>query len=151
MVAMAISMICSKLILKKIATMLWISAILVGVFGGLTIYFDSELFIKIKPTILYTFFAITLLVGYAKGKPLIKILMEAGFPPIKDIAWMKMSRNWGLYFAFSAILNEILWRNLSNADWISAKIWVFMPMSFIFAMSQMPIIMKHQIEEVEED
>jgi intracellular septation protein len=151
MVAMAISMICSKLILKKIATMLWISAVLVGVFGGLTIYFDSELFIKIKPTILYTFFAITLLVGYAKGKPLIKTLMEAGFPPIKDIAWMKMSRNWGLYFAFSAILNEILWRNLSNADWISAKIWVFMPMSFIFAMSQMPIIMKHQIEEVEED
>ena len=144
MVAMAISMICSKLILKKIATMLWISAILVGVF-------DSELFIKIKPTILYTFFAITLLVGYAKGKPLIKTLMEAGFPPIEDIAWMKMSRNWGLYFAFSAILNEILWRNLSNADWISAKIWVFMPMSFIFAMSQMPIIMKHQIEEVEED
>ena len=105
MVAMSISMICSKLILKKIATMLWISAVLVGVFGGRTIYFDSELFIKIKPTILYTFFAITLLVGYAKGKPLIKTLMEAGFPPIKDIAWMKMSRNWGLYFAFSAILN----------------------------------------------
>lgn len=151
MVAMAISMICSKIFLKKIAVMLWVSAALVGIFGGLTIYFDSEIFIKIKPTILYSFFAIVLLGGYAMGKPFMKTLMEAGFPPVEEIAWMKMSRNWGLYFVFSAVLNEILWRNLSNADWISAKIWVFMPMSFIFAMSQMPIIMKHQIEDVEED
>ncbi|MDG1995005.1 MAG: septation protein A [Emcibacteraceae bacterium] len=151
MVAMAVSMVCSKIFLKKIAMMLWISAVLVGVFGGLTIYFDSEIFIKIKPTILYTFFALVLLVGYAMGKPFMKTLMEAGFPPIEDIAWMKMSRNWGLYFLFSAILNEILWRNLSNADWLAAKIWVFMPMSFIFAMAQMPIIMKHQIEEPKDD
>ncbi|MDG1438946.1 MAG: septation protein A [Emcibacteraceae bacterium] len=151
MVAMAVAMVCSKIFLKKIAMMLWISAVLVGVFGGLTIYFDSEIFIKIKPTILYTFFALVLLVGYAMGKPFMKTLMEAGFPPIEDIAWMKMSRNWGLYFLFSAILNEILWRNLSNADWLAAKIWVFMPMSFIFAMAQMPIIMKHQIEEPKDD
>lgn len=151
MVAMAVSMICSKIFLKKIAMMLWISAVLVGVFGGLTIYFDSEIFIKIKPTILYTFFALVLLVGYAMGKPFMKTLMQAGFPPIEDIAWMKMSRNWGLYFLFGAVLNEILWRNLSNADWLAAKIWVFMPMSFIFAMAQMPIIMKHQIEEPKDD
>ena len=151
MVAMAISMVCSKIFLKKITMMLWISAVLVGVFGGLTIYFDSEIFIKIKPTILYTFFSITLLGGYAMGKPFMKTLMEAGFPPLEDIAWMKMSRNWGLYFLFGAVLNEILWRNLSNADWLAAKIWVFMPTSFIFAMAQMPIIMKHQIEEPEED
>lgn len=151
MVAMAISMVCSKIFLKKIAMMLWISAALVGVFGGLTIYFDSELFIKIKPTILYSFFALTLLGGYATGRPFLKNLMEAGFPPIEEIAWMKMSRNWGLFFVCCAILNEILWRNLSNADWILAKAWVFMPLSFIFAMAQMPIIMKHQIEEEAED
>ncbi|MDG1708947.1 MAG: septation protein A [Emcibacteraceae bacterium] len=151
MVAMAISMVCSKIFLKKVAVMLWVSAALVGVFGGLTIYFDSEIFIKIKPTILYTFFALTLLGGYAMGKPFMKSLMEAGFPPIADIAWMKMSRNWGLYFLFSAVLNEVLWRNLSNADWIAAKMWVFMPMSFIFAMAQMPIIMKHQLEEPKDD
>ncbi len=149
MVAMAISMVASKILLKKIAVMLWISAGLVGVFGGLTVYFDSEIFIKIKPTILYTLFAITLLGGVAFGKPLLKNLMEAGMPPIEEIAWMKMSRNWGLFFICCAILNEVLWRNLSNADWISAKIWVFMPLSFVFAFAQMPIIMKHQIEEDE--
>lgn len=149
MVAMAISMVCSKIFLKKIAMMLWISAGLVGVFGGLTIYFDSEIFIKIKPTILYTFFATTLLGGYAMGKPLLKNLMEAGFPPLEQIAWMKMSRNWGIFFIASAVLNEILWRNLSNADWIAAKLWIFMPLSFVFAMAQMPIIMKHQIPEEE--
>ncbi|MBL4601711.1 MAG: septation protein IspZ [Emcibacteraceae bacterium] len=150
-VAMAVSMICSKIILKKITMMLWISAGLVSVFGGLTIYFDSEIFIKIKPIILYTFFAITLLGGYAVGKPFIKNLMEAGFPPIEDIAWMKMSRNWGFYFIVCAILNEVLWRNLSNADWISAKIWIFMPMSFVFAIAQMPIVLKYQIEEEGEE
>lgn len=147
MIAMAISMVCSKIILKKVATMLWISAGLVAIFGGLTIYFDNELFIKLKPTILYTLFGITLMGGYFAGKPLLKNLMEAGFPPIEEIAWMKMSRNWALFFFGSAILNEILWRNLSNADWIAAKIWVFMPLSFIFAMAQMPIVLKHQIEE----
>ena len=147
MIAMAISMVCSKIIFKKIAMMLWVSAGLVCVFGGLTIYFDSEIFIKIKPTILYSLFSATLLGGYFMGKPFIKNLMEAGFPPIEEIAWMKMSRNWGLFFLGSAILNELLWRNLSNADWIAAKLWVFMPLSFIFAMAQMPIVMKHQIEE----
>lgn len=147
MIAMAISMVCSKIFLKKIAAMLWISAALVAIFGGLTIYFDNELFIKLKPTILYTLFGGTLIGGVLAGKPLLRNLMEAGFPPIEEIAWIKMSRNWGLFFFGCAILNEILWRNLSNADWIAAKIWVFMPLSFIFAMAQMPIVLKHQIEE----
>jgi intracellular septation protein len=151
MVAMAISMVASKILLKKVALMLWISAGLVAIFGGLSIYFESEIFIKIKPTILYSLFAITLLGGCFFGKPFLKNLMEAGMPPIEEIAWMKMSRNWGLFFIGCAILNEILWRNLSNADWISAKIWVFMPLSFIFAFAQMPIVLKHQIEEDAED
>ncbi len=147
MVAMAISMIFSKILLKKITIMLWISAGLVAIFGGLTIYFDNEIFIKIKPTILYTLFSLTLLGGYAFGKPFIKNLMEAGFPPMAEIAWMKMSRNWGLFFIGCALLNEYVWRNYSNEDWISAKIWVFMPLSFVFAMAQMPLVMKHQIDE----
>lgn len=147
MVAMAISMILSKILLKKIAVMLWVSAGLVGIFGGLTIYFDSEIFIKIKPTILYTLFAATLLGGYSVGKPFMKNLMEAGMPPIEEIAWLKISRNWGIYFICCAILNEIVWRNFTNAEWIAAKIWIFMPLSFVFALAQMPIIMKHQIEE----
>ncbi|MBT5384502.1 MAG: septation protein IspZ [Kordiimonadaceae bacterium] len=151
MIAMPISMICSKIFLKKIAPMLWISAGFISVLGGLTIYFDSEIFIKIKPTIVYLLFSSILLGGYAYGKPFIKTLFEAGLPPIKEIAWLKISRNWGIYFIFAAMLNEYIWRNYSNADWLWAKIWVFMPLSLIFAMSQMPLIMKHVIEEEVED
>ena len=147
MVVMPISMICSKIFLKKIALMLWITAGFVGVFGGLTIYFDSEIFIKIKPTIIYSLFGTILLGGYAAGKPFIKNLFEAGLPSVEEIAWMKMSRNWGLYFLASAMLNEYIWRNYSNEEWLWSKIWVFMPLSFVFAMAQMPIIMKHVIEE----
>ena len=148
-VAMAISMICAKLFLKKITPMLWVSAALVIIFGGLAIYFNSEIFIKLKPTILYGLFALTLLGGYAAGKPFIKNLMEAGFPPLEEIAWMKMSRNWGLYFIGCALLNEYIWRNYTNAEWIASKLWLFMPLSFVFALAQMPIIMKHQIDEDE--
>lgn len=151
MVAFAISMICSKVFLKKISTMVWVSGAFVAIFGGLTIYFENEFFIKIKPTILYTMFAATLLGGVAFGKPFLKNLMEAGMPPIEEIAWIKMSRNWGLFFIGCAILNEILWRSFSFDQWILMKAWVFMPLSFIFAFAQMPIVLKHQIEEEGED
>ncbi|MBT5074625.1 MAG: septation protein IspZ [Kordiimonadaceae bacterium] len=151
MCAFAVSMICSKIILKNISKMLWVSGILIGFFGGLTIYFNDPTFIKIKPTILYSLFSAILLSGYMMGKPFLKNVMAVGFPPLEDIAWMKMSRNWGLYFIGCAILNEILWRNFTMSEWIAMKGYIFMPLSFVFALAQMPIIMKHQLEETTED
>lgn len=150
MVAMVISMVFAKILLKRVTPMLWASGILVGIFGALAIYFDDIIFMKIKPTILYSMFAFLLLGGVYKGKYFIKNLMEVGFPPVEEIAWMKMSRNWGLFFLGCAILNEILWRNFSFDEWLKMKIWVFIPLSFIFALAQMPIIMKHQLDEVDE-
>jgi|TARA_R110002096_G_scaffold436096_2_gene667427 intracellular septation protein len=150
-VAMIISMICSKIFLKKITAMLWASSVLVGLFGGLAIYFDNEIFIKLKPTILYGLFSILLLGGVLTGRAFIRNVLEAGFPPMEDIAWMKMSRNWGLYFLGCALLNEYIWRNYSFEDWLWAKLWVFIPLSFVFAMAQMPIITKHLLEEENEE
>lgn len=151
MVAMLISIIASKKILGEVSLMLKISAGLVAFFGGLTIYFNDPAFIQIKPTILYSLFALTLLGGCLFKKSLLRNVMEAGFPPLEDIAWFKMSRNWGLFFIGCALLNEYIRLNYSFSDWIAAKAWIFMPLSFVFMFTQMPLIMKHAIEEEKSD
>ena len=149
MVVMIVAMIAAKVLLKEISLMMWISVGLVVVFGSATIYFEDETFIKLKPTILYSLFAATLLLGTALKKPFIRTVMEAGFPPMEDIAWDKMNFRWGLFFVFCALLNEYVWRNYDTDTWIAAKLWLFMPLSFVFALSQLPLIMKYQMGEPE--
>lgn len=149
MVVMILAMIASKVLLKEISLMMWISVGLVVVFGSLTIYFEDETFIKIKPTILYSLFAAALLLGSALRKPFIRNVMEAGFPPMEDIAWHKMNLRWGLFFVFLAVLNEYIWRNFDTDFWLKSKLWLFLPLSFVFALAQFPLIMKYQIPEEE--
>ncbi|MCC3861959.1 inner membrane-spanning protein YciB [Pseudemcibacter aquimaris] len=147
MIAMAISLIASKIYLGKISRMLLASGALVGFFGALSIYFDDEFFMKIKPTVLYGIFATVLLGGVLGKKAFLKNVFKMGLPPMKDEGWLILSRNWGIYFLICAILNEIIWRNFSFADWLWAKLWLFIPLSFVFAFTQVPVMMKHQIEE----
>lgn len=141
--AMVVSMIASKVVFKKIGMMLWVSGGLVGILGGATIYFHSEIFIKLKPTILYSFFAAALLGGLAFGKFFLKNVFEAGFPPMPDEAWKKLSFRFGLFYIFNAVLNEIIHRNFAFDTWIATKIWLFMPLSLLFMMAQMPMLMKY--------
>ncbi|PCI43766.1 MAG: septation protein A [Alphaproteobacteria bacterium] len=148
MVAMVVSMIASKLVFKKIGLILWISGGLVGILGGATIYFHNEIFIKLKPTILYSFFAAALLGGLAFGKFFLKNVFEAGFPPMPDEAWKKLSFRFGLFYIFNAVLNEIIHRNFDFDTWIATKLWLFMPLSLLFMMAQMPMLMKYM--DVEE-
>jgi len=143
MAAMVVSMIASKLVFKKIGLILWISGGLVGLLGGATIYFHNDLFIKLKPTILYGFFAAALLGGLAFGKFFLKNVFEAGFPPMPDEAWKKLSFRFGLFYIFNAILNEVIHRNFDFDTWIATKLWLFMPMSILFMMAQMPMLMKY--------
>lgn len=147
--AMALSMIASKIIFKKIGMMLWVSGGLVGIMGGATIYFHNDIFIKLKPTILYGFFAIALLGGLAFGKSFLKNIFEAGFPPLPDDAWKTLSFRFGIFYIFNALLNEIIHRNFDFDTWIASKIWLFMPMSLLFMMAQMPMLMKYM--DVEEE
>ncbi|MBL4802460.1 MAG: septation protein IspZ, partial [Emcibacter sp.] len=149
MAAMVGSMIASKIVFKKIGLILWISGGLVGILGGATIYFHNDLFIKLKPTILYSFFAIALLGGLAFGKFFLKNVFEAGFPPMPDDAWKKLSFRFGLFYIFNAVLNEVIHRNFAFDTWIATKLWVFMPMGLLFMMAQMPMLMKYM--DVEED
>ena len=143
MAAMVLSMIASRFIFGKIGLILWISGGLVGVMGGATIYFHNELFIKLKPTILYGFFAIALLGGAVFGKYFLKNVFEAGFPPLPDKAWKKLSVRFGIFYIFNAILNEVIHRNFAFDTWIATKLWLFMPLSLLFMMAQMPMLMKY--------
>ncbi|PCI32912.1 MAG: septation protein A [Alphaproteobacteria bacterium] len=147
--AMVISMIASKLVFKKIGLILWISGGLVGILGGATIYFHNELFIKLKPTILYSFFAAALLGGLAFGKFFLKNVFEAGFPPLPDEAWKTLTFRFGLFYVFNAVLNEVIHRNFEFDIWIATKLWLFMPLSLLFMMAQMPMLMKYM--DVEEE
>lgn len=149
MAAMVLSMIASKIVFKKIGLILWISGGLVGVMGAATLYFHNDLFIKLKPTILYGFFALALLGGMYFKKYFLRNVFESGFPPMPEEAWRILTLRFGLFYIFNAILNEVIHRNFALETWIATKLWLFMPMSLLFMMAQMPMLMKYM--DVEED
>ena len=133
----------SKWRLGKISPMLWLSTALIVGFGTLTIYFADEFYVQLKPTIIYLLFGIALLVGYWRGKALLQMLLEAAFEGLSQEGWLKLSRNWGLFFLFFAALNETLRMTLSFGDWLAAKLWVFLPLTFMFTFTQLPMLLRH--------
>ena len=139
LVALAVS----KLRLGKISPMLWLSTVMIVGFGALTMFFADPVFVQLKPTIIYTGFGVLLLGGWLRGKALLRILLETAFEGLSEEGWFKLSRNWGVFFLFLAILNEVLRQYLSFGDWLAAKLWVFMPLSFLFTFTQLPMLMKH--------
>ncbi|MEZ5689473.1 MAG: inner membrane-spanning protein YciB [Caenibius sp.] len=143
MVAAVGALVLSKWRLGKVSPMLWLSTLLIVGFGGLTILLHDPFWVQVKPTAIYVLFAIALLVGYARGKALLKTLLQAAFEGLDDAGWLILSRNWGLFFIFLAALNEGLRQWLSFGDWLAAKIWVFMPLSFLFTFSQIPMLLRH--------
>ena len=143
MVAAVIALISSRALLGKISPMLWFSTALIVGFGALTIFFGDPTFVQIKPTIIYALMGAALIVGFFMGRALLQILLEAAFEGVDEQGWLKLSRNWGIFFLFLAGLNEILRSQLSFESWLWAKFWVFMPLSFLFTFSQIPLLMKH--------
>ena len=133
----------SKWRLGKISPMLWLSTVLIVGFGALTIFFADPVFVQMKPTIIYVAFGVLLLGGWYKGKALLKYLLEAAFEGLSHEGWLKLSRNWGVFFLFLAALNEGLRQYLDFGDWLAAKLWVFMPLSFLFTFTQIPMLLKH--------
>lgn len=146
MVAIAIAVIVSKVKLGKVSPMLWLSAILVLFFGSLTIYFHDKRFIQIKPTIIYSFFAILLFAGLARGKPLLKYLLQAAYDGLSEEGWRKLSRNWALFFIALAIANEAMRATLSFDAWLSVKVWGVTLLSFLFAAANVPMLMRHGLQ-----
>ena len=143
MAVMPIAMFASWKINGRVSPVLWFSGIMVLIFGGLTIYLQDERFIKIKPTVLFTFFSIVLLIGLRRKKAFLKYLFEGAFPPMNERGWYLLTRNYALFMLFKAGLNEAVWRNFSTDTWVSVKVWGFTALTFLFILTQVPMMMRH--------
>lgn len=143
MIAISLAVLISKVKLGRVSLMLWLSAVLVVFFGALTIYFHDQRFIQIKPTIIYAFFAVMLFGGLLRGKPLLKYMLEAAYDGLSQEGWMKLSRNWALFFVAMAIANEIMRAALSFDMWLTVKVYGVTIVSFLFAAANIPMLMKY--------
>lgn len=143
MLATVIALIVSRVKLGSISPMLWISGALVLVFGGLTIYFHDPKFIQMKPTFVYAVCAAILGFGLMTGRPLLEQLLGTAYPGLSQLGWHKVTRNWTLFFLGMAVLNELVWRNTSFDFWTAFKLWGAIPMTFAFALANVPMMLKH--------
>ena len=146
MIATVIAVLFSYILEKKIPIMPTVGAGIVLIFGGLTIYFDNEVFIKMKPTIINLVFAVILYGGMLIRKPFLKILLGAALK-LEEEGWKILTYRWIGFFIALAILNEIVWRTQSTDIWVNFKVFAILPITFIFTMTQFPLIKKYQIED----
>ena len=131
---------------KKIPMVPLTSGIIITLFGGLTLYFDNKVFFYMKPTIVNLLFAAVLFFGkYFTRKPLLKIFFQNALN-LEDEGWKKLNYRWMCFFIFVAILNEIVWRTQSEVFWVNFKVWGLLPISFLFAASQVPLINKYKLK-----
>ena len=145
MVATVLSLVISKIVFHHLPMMPFVSGIVVLVFGSLSIWLQDETFIKMKPTIVNTLFGVVLLGGLRFGRSLLGYVFNAAFQ-LDDEGWRKLTLRWGIFFLFLAVLNEVVWRNFSDAAWVNFKVWGTMPITIIFTLAQMPLIMRHTVE-----
>ncbi len=146
MAATAIALAVSWILTRKLPMMPLISGIVVLVFGALTLWLQNDTFIKVKPTIVNALFGVILLGGLYFGKSLLGYVLHAAFN-LTDEGWYKLTFRWGVFFLFLAVLNEVTWRNFSTDFWVAFKVWGTMPITLIFTMAQLPLIIRYSIED----
>ena len=132
---------------KKVSMMLLMGGIIITLFGGLALYFDNKIFFYMKPTVISLLFAGALFLGklFTK-KPLIKILFQGALKDLEEERWQKLNNRFTYFFIFLAILNEIVWRTQSEAFWVNFKVWGILPISFLFGLSQVPLMIKYNLK-----
>ncbi len=143
MVAFIAAMLFSAIRYGRISPLLWFSGVMVLVLGGLTIVLHKEWIIKVKPTVYYTILAGTLGFGLATGRPLLQQVLGSAYPGLDSEGWRKLTRNWALFFACLAVVNEAVWRNVSTDAWIAFKLWFVAPATLVFAGANIPMLLKH--------
>ena|SRR5436305_10444532 len=146
MVAVLAALFAGYFIERKISPIPLFTAILVLIFGGLTLWLKNGTFIKMKPTVLYAFFGLTLLVGLHFGHLFIKYVFAAAFQ-LSETGWRKLTYRWGFFFLALAVTNEIVWRSLSEGSWVKFKVFGIIPLIMVFALAQMPLVLKHEIKD----
>ena len=146
-IATLVALLVIYLLEKRIPMVPLVGGIIITLFGGLTLYFDNKIFFYMKPTIINLLFAGILFFGpYITKKPLLKIFFQNAFN-LKNEGWKKLNYHWILFFIFIAILNEIVWRTQSEVFWVNFKVWGLLPITFLFAASQFPLINKYKLKQ----
>jgi intracellular septation protein len=140
------SLAASRILFGRIPTMPLISGAFILVFGGLTLWLQDELFIKLKPTIVNAIFATVLLGGLLAGHSLLKHLFGEVFR-LTEEGWRKLTLRWGCFFVCLAALNEIVWRHTTTDTWVAFKVFAIMPLTMIFALSQIGLLKRHQLDK----
>jgi len=130
----------------RVSPMLAVTAAIVLVLGGMTLYLHDKTFIKIKPTVAYTIFAVILAGGLATGRNFIQLLLEQSFR-LADAHWRALTIRWIFFFLFMAVLNEIVWRNFSDETWAAFKLFGAIPLTVLFVAAQTPFIIRHAIDD----
>ena len=143
MVAIVAALVISYVLTRRLPMMAVVSAVIVVVFGGATLFFQNDTFIKLKPTIIYLLFAGTLFGGLIFRKPLLAMVFDQMFH-LTDEGWRKLTIRWALFFLGLAILNEVVWRTQSTDTWVTFKVFGVMPLTFIFAALQYPLLTRHE-------
>jgi intracellular septation protein len=146
MVAVVAAFIVAYVLTKHIAIMPLVTAVVVLIFGGLTLVLHDATFIKLKPTIIYVLFGGALIAGLAMGKPLLGIVFDSVFD-LTEEGWRKLTWRWALFFFVLAILNEIVWRNFSTDAWVSFKLFGVVPLTFLFGAAQLPLLTKYAADK----
>jgi intracellular septation protein len=141
MAATLLSLTVAWLRYHKVPAMPLVSGIIVLVFGGLTLYLRDETFIKLKPTIVYSMFAMLLAAGLLMKKPMLELLLGPVFN-LTEEGWRKLTMRWALFFVGMALLNELIWRNFSTDVWVSLKAFGFLPLTFLFALAQVRLMQR---------
>ena len=149
MAATIVSLAAAWFAYHKLPIMPLVSGVIVLVFGGLTLYLRDETFIKLKPTIVYTLFAVLLTAGLIWKKPVLELLFGPVFT-LTEAGWRKLTLRWALFFAVMAVVNELVWRNVSTDAWVSFKAFGFLPLTFLFAVLQVPLMQRYSTEPAEQ-
>jgi intracellular septation protein len=152
MIGAVVALTVSLMKFHRVSPMLLLSTALIMFFGGLTVFLHDGVWIQLKPTVIYVIFGVALLGGWMRGRALLKVLLEAAFEGLDDDGWMILSRNWGWYFLCLAVLNEILrhYFNFENHNfgmWLQAKLYLFLPASFLFTFAHIPMLLRHGLGE----
>lgn len=143
MVAISIAMLVSLVRYRHISPMLWFSGAMVILLGGITLWLHDDTFIKMKPTLLYSAIASVLLFGLVTGRNLMKAVLGSAYPGLSERGWTLLTRNWVLFFVAMAAINEAVWRATSTDFWVGFKLWFFLPVTFLFALANVPMLTRH--------
>lgn len=139
-VASILALIAAWTVERRVPLIPLITAAVVAVFGGLTLWLHDETFIKMKPTIVQALFALILLGGLAVNRPLLKPLLGPMMPPISDAAWRQFTLRYALFFVAMAALNELVWRTQSTDFWVTFKVFGLSGLTFLFILAQIPFV-----------